>query len=74
MTWKNTDPRLDIHKRADIVIIRLRHYSQQACVAQVETKHGWYIHTGFEEPYHRVGSGDDWNPDWQWAFAPSRNE
>ena len=70
MMWKNTDPRFDINKRAAIVIVRLPCYGQQSCVAQVETKNAWYIHTGFKEPYHRVGSGDDWDSDWQWAFAP----
>jgi len=71
--WKNTDPRIAIYKRADIIIVRPKTPGfdrPQATMATVETGHGYYIHTDFEEPYDRVGEGDDWATDWLWTFAP----
>ena len=70
--WKNTDPRLDIDKRADIVILRpsLTGFGHRtAGVGQVETKNGWSVHTSFED-YKCLHASEEWNPDWQWAFGP----
>lgn len=73
--WLNTDPRISINKRADIIILRPAcpgpgEYfvggKYMAGTGQVETKHGWYIHTSFAD-HHGV---DDWDPTWLWTWAP----
>jgi len=71
-SWKNTDPRHSINKHSAIVIVREGPPVGEAptCMAMVETNHGYYIHTGFDKPYHRVGEGDDWPEDWKWTWAP----
>jgi len=70
--WKNIDPRLCIDKRADIVILRPSlngHGQRTAGTGQVDTKEVWCISTSFDD-YSLIGVGDDWNPDWYWAFGP----
>lgn len=71
--WKDTDPRFDIYKRADIIIVRPRtpgFNRPPACMGYVETKHAYSINTGFEAPYDHIDSGDDWPEDWQWTGFP----
>lgn len=69
--WKKTDPRHEDFDRATIIIVRPRaYYPDEVCMANVETKHAYYIHTTFAKPYHRIGEGDDWPEDWQWIYAP----
>lgn len=70
--WSSTDPRLDINKRAFIVILRpslTGHGHKMAGVGQVETKNGWSIYTSFDD-YKYINADAAWNPDWQWAFQP----
>ncbi len=66
LEWKSSDPRLDVSKQADIVI--LRPLFGAGC-AQVQTKHGWYIHTDFED-HKTIGADDEWDQDWRWILAP----
>lgn len=69
--WKYTDPRFDINKRADIVILRpslVGHGHMNAGTAHVDTKEGWWIITDF--PDHP--SIEEWDPDWCWTFAPAK--
>ena len=70
MTWKNTDPRFDVSKRATIVIVRpsLNGYPE-AGVGEVETDHGYYIHTSFENR-PGISENDNWDPIWYWTFVP----
>jgi len=71
--WRDSDPRHDINKRATIVIVRPRAPGierRESSVAFVDTKHGYYIHTEFEDPYDRVSADDDWPEGWQWTWAP----
>jgi hypothetical protein len=64
--WKNSDPRIDINRHAAIIILRPCVGGYTAGTGQVETKHGWYIHTSFDD--HR--GIDDWDPTWLWTWAP----
>jgi hypothetical protein len=69
MDWKNTDPRKDINKRADIVILRpgLSGFrSRTAGIGNVDTKTDWSIVTSFED--HRLINADDkWDSSWMWV-------
>ena len=65
--WRNTDPRIHIYKRADIIILRP---VRDLGYGQVETKNGWSISTDFED--HR--SIDEWDPDWFWSRAPDLSQ
>ena len=65
-TWKRTDPRFEVNKRANIVILRPL---LGAAEGFVDTKECWSIWTDFED--HRFISADDkWDEDWYWIFAP----
>ncbi len=66
--WRKGDPRIEINKRADIVIVRPGINGREAGMAQVETHQGWYIFTDFEG-YKGI---DDWPEDWWWTFAPEK--
>lgn len=68
--WKATDPRIDINKRASIVILRPTLIGGWvAGTAFVDTKEGYSIRTSFED--HRViGADENWDLDWRWAFQP----
>lgn len=72
MEWKNTDPRLDINKRAQIVILRPSekgHFFYAAGVGYVETKDVYCIFTDFGD--HRLIHADqEWDSSWKWIFAP----
>ena len=70
--WQTEDPREVIKgARARIVIARPslcgRLWSYGS--GDVETKHGWFIHTNFEDH----PSIDSWDPDWYWALAPKES-
>lgn len=67
--WKKTDPRLDINKRADIVILRPGCNGMMAGTAHVDTKSGWNIFTSFDD-YRLIAADAEWDQDWQWTFAP----
>ena len=73
MTWKNTDPRKDINKRANIVILRpdLNGRLEDASAAQVETKNAYCIFTNYEG-HSLVNEDEKWDPIWWWTFAPER--
>jgi len=71
MEWKTGDPREALvgRKHASIVILRPNRRggkSWEAGTAHVEMKHGWHIHTSFDD--HT--SIDKWDPDWRWTLAP----
>ena len=68
--WSREDPRFTIYKLRHIIILRPRIYGPRTCVAQVETKHSYYIDTEFEEPYKHLSADDDWPEGWQWTFMP----
>lgn len=70
MEWKNTDPRFDINKRANIIILRPGSFPNVS-KAGVDTKEGWWIFTDFPE-YKLLNVDDEWNQDWCWIFAPER--
>lgn len=72
MTWKNTDPRLNINKRADIVILRPGLQGQHiAGTGYVDTKDGWHICTSFDD-YKHISADDKWDPIWQWIHGPEK--
>ena len=71
--WKNTDPRYDINKRDNIVILRPSLKGNNVYIAgtgEVDTKEGWNIFTSFED-YKLIDADTEWNPLWLWAFAPN---
>lgn len=72
--WRNTDPRLSINKWDTIVIQRPSPEGRNQYLvgtARVETKHGWYIDTTFQDhPY--IDADTEWNPDWRWIFSGTR--
>jgi hypothetical protein len=72
-SWKTTDPRMSVNKRARIVILRpssAGHGIQDAGTGHVDTKDGWYVHTSFEE-HSSVHEGDKWPEGWFWTWAPT---
>lgn len=73
-TWKNTDPRLDINKRATIVVVHPTAEGRVATLARVETKHSWSIFMSnpvtSRDNIEFVGPNDEWDDSWRWAFAP----
>jgi hypothetical protein len=74
--WRSEDPRHVINKYGAIVIVRPRAPGierRESSVAFVDTKHGYYIHTEFEEPYNSISVDDDWPEGWQWAWAPKES-
>ncbi len=68
MEWKNTDPRIDIYKRANIVILRPGGFGASA--ASVETKNAYCIWTDYED-HKFINADEEWNEDWWWIFAPN---
>ena len=73
MDWKSGDPRSELVglKHAAIVILRPHRDGGkrwEAGTAHVEMKHGWYIHTSFDDH----SSIEKWDPDWLWTRAPGR--
>jgi hypothetical protein len=70
--WKNTDPRLDINKRANIVILRPALEGKNKYIAgtgQVDTKTGWNIFTSFDD-YKLIDVDSEWCSLWHWSFTP----
>jgi hypothetical protein len=75
-SWKNTDPRIDIYKRARIVILRpslLGGGILEAGVGQVETKNGYSILTDFEN-HSWVSEDEKWDEAWYWIRTPDKND
>ncbi len=72
-SWKKTDPRHSINKRDDIVILRpaIGHGLFYAGTAHIDTKETWCIFTDFED-HSLINADDEWNPDWQWTWAPRK--
>ena len=69
--WKATDPRIDINKRAFIVILRPSLLGGwTAGTAYVDTKEVYTICTSFKD-YQVIGADENWDPDWKWAFGPA---
>ena len=68
--WKNSDPRFSINKRNTILILRPKGYDRRTSIADVETKHGWFVRTEFDKPYDCIAEGDDWPEDWVWIMCP----
>lgn len=63
------DPRYDINKRANIIILRPTVGGNWSTgTAHVDTKEGWSIVTSFSDYY----SIDEWDPDWVWCFVPKK--
>jgi len=72
MTWKNTDPRDDVYKYAIIVILRPSLSGPfESGMGRVETDHGYYIQTSFEN-HSSVHEDEKWDPIWWWSLAPER--
>lgn len=64
--WSNEDPRYSICKRATIIVVRMDEDKNYiSCVANVETKHGWYVHFNDNRFYL---SDDKWNNDYKWIY------
>ena len=64
MTWYTDDPRYTIGKRAIIIIYSAS--SHKVWCADVETKHGFYIH-GYKDDLH---ADDNWPEHLMWCYAP----
>ncbi len=72
MEWRYTDPRLDINKRANIIICRPSINGQlEIGTAHVDTKEGWWIFTNFKKNKND-SNNIEWNQDWCWDFAPHK--
>lgn len=72
--WKNTDPRHDVGKRANIVIIRPHIYGNgvmEAACASVDTKNVYCIFTDFDN-HKLIDENEDWDQDWMWTWAPRK--
>jgi len=71
MEWKSTDPRIDINKRGDIVILRpsARGFIYDAGMGQVDSKETYCIFTTFEDHRH-ISADDEWDSSWLWHRSP----
>lgn len=74
MNWKNTDPRDDINKRDDIVILRPdeRGAMSRAGTAHVDSKETYNIFTSFDD-YKCIAADGKWDELWWWTRAPRCN-
>jgi hypothetical protein len=71
--WKNTDPRHDIYKRANIIIIRpssLGGGHKEAALGHVETKNVYCVFTDFKDGTTHIGEESDWDEAWLWTRTP----
>lgn len=64
--WRSTDPRIDIYKRADIVIIRP---DGSISKAHVDTKEVYCIFTDFSD-YRSICENKNWDSSWKWIYGP----
>jgi hypothetical protein len=67
--WSNEDPREALigRNRALIVVVRPSvRGGLDAGTCTIEMKHGWFIHTSFEDH----PDVDVWDPAWLWIPAP----
>jgi hypothetical protein len=70
--WRSTDPRKDINKRADIVILRPHPGGKerwQSGTAHVDTKEVWSIFVSGFEGHTFIGESDAWPTDWVWTWS-----
>lgn len=70
--WSNNDPRIEISKTGNIVILRkdeLTGRLKNVGHAVVDTKESWSIITSYED-IPVIGSHDKWNNTWLWCLAP----
>lgn len=68
--WHNFDPRRDIYKRANIVILHPALSGLlEATVGHVETKNDNIIFTGWSE-HPLIRDGESWDEAWYWAHLP----
>lgn len=74
MSWKNTDPRDDINKRDNIVILRPDSKGAMSHVgtAHVDSKHTYCIFTSFDD-YKCIAADGKWDELWWWTRAPRTN-
>ena len=68
LRWSNEDPRISIYKSAKIVIVRPGGFGTS--LADVETKHGYWILTSYED-HPVIDAAEEWDQDWVWIFAPN---
>jgi hypothetical protein len=72
MEWKNSDPRIDINKRAEIVILRPSLTGKlEAGTGSVETKHVYCVFTSFEN-HSLVSEDEEWDEAWLWIRMPDK--
>jgi hypothetical protein len=69
MNWKNTDPREDINKCDNIVILRPNYHVGRA---HVDSKHTYCIFTSFDD-YKHIDADGKWDELWWWTRAPRTN-
>jgi len=70
--WKNTDPRHEVYKYKQLVILRPNLKGRwESGMGSAETKHTYSLLTSFED-YRSFSVDDKWNPDWLWTFAPEK--
>lgn len=64
---ENTDPRYDINKHAEIVIVKPGLNGREISIAFVDTKEDWNIFTNFEN-YTCIDVNQHWDPAWKWIY------
>lgn len=64
--WRTNDPRIDINKRANIIIIKP---DGEVSKAHVDTKEVYCIFTDFSD-CRCIGEGKVWNTEWKWTWGP----
>lgn len=70
--WFNSDPRLSINKRANIVILRPPHgIHQPVGTGHVDSKETFCIFTSFDD-HSCIHADQDWDQDWYWTFGLRR--
>ena len=73
-SWKKTDPRESINKRARIVILRPTATSSlEAGIGYVDNKDTFCIFTAFEN-HSLVNENEKWDETWLWTWAPEIEE
>jgi len=64
-SWNNNDPRENIYKRGDILVL---HPDGRIGKGQVDTKEGWYLHIVLDNGQMIY----DWDTTWLWCHDPRK--
>lgn len=71
--WKNTDPRIDIYKRRNIIVLYPSLEGRGimlSTTAHVETKYEYCVFFWQWAERRLLKEEEQWDPAWLWIYAP----